>query len=290
MTRSKFLASSLAAGAAFMFCHCAAAQEIIPFTMTKETNLIGLGVFSVPDYYGSDDYEAKAAPLLHYNFGDNGMYVQLVGPEIRLNLVPRGLEFMQGHDFRAGPLLRFRQRRDDDVSDNVVKHMRPIASASEIGFFAQYNLPIDPNQPLHKISFRGDFTYNTTHVYNGATGNINATYWYPFPSGIMGYPLLGTLGFGLFFGSDHFANKYFGVGQTDTPLFPNLNGFRYKASGGLVSIKVPFALTSQIDPKWLVTVAGRYERLLGDAADSPVVSRRGSENQWTIGIAGSYLF
>jgi outer membrane scaffolding protein for murein synthesis (MipA/OmpV family) len=270
-----------------MFSHGAAAQEIIPFTLTKDTNLVGLGVFSLPDYYGSDDYEAKAAPLLHYGFGD-GMYVQVIGPEIRVNVAPRS--YMQGHDFRAGPLLRFRERRDDNVSDNVVKHMRPVPSASEIGLFAQYNYSVDPNQPLHKVVFQGDFTYNTTHVYNGATGNIRATYWYPFQQGIMGYPLVGTLGFGFFFGSDHFANKYFGVGQTDTPLFPNRNGLRYKANGGLVSIKVPFSLTSQIDPKWLVTLAGRYERLLNDAADSPIVKNRGSENQWIIGIAGSYLF
>lgn len=289
MTRSKLLASSLAASAALMFSHAATAQEIIPFTLPKDANLVGLGVFSVPDYYGSDDYEAKAAPLLRYGFGD-GQYVSIIGPEIDLNLVPRGFSYLQGQDVRAGPLLRFRERRDDNVSDNVVKHMRPIPAANEIGLFAQYFLPLDPNQPLHRIAFRADFSYNTTHVYNGATGNLSANYWYPFPQGIMGYPLVGTLGFGFFFGSDHFANKYFGVGQTDTPLFPNLNGFRYKASGGLVSIKVPFTLTSQINPQWLVTVAGRFERLLGDAADSPIVSRRGSENQWIIGIAGSYLF
>jgi outer membrane scaffolding protein for murein synthesis (MipA/OmpV family) len=289
MTRSKLLASGLAASAAFMFCHGATAQEIIPITITKDTNLIGLGVFSVPDYYGSDDYEAKAAPLLHYGFGD-GQYVQLIGPEIRLNLVPRSLPFLQGQDFRAGPLLRFRERRDDDVSDSVVKRMRPVPSASEIGLFAQYNWSIDPNQPLHRVVLRGDFSYNTTHVYNGATGNISANYWYPFPQGIMGYPVVGTLGFGFFFGSDHFANRYFGVGQTDVPLFPSRNGLRYKADGGLVSIKVPFSLTAQVDPKWLVTAAGRYERLLNDAADSPIVKNRGDENQWIIGIAASYLF
>jgi outer membrane scaffolding protein for murein synthesis (MipA/OmpV family) len=282
MMRLKRLSAGLAASAAVLFGQAARAQEIIPMQIPEDTNLIGLGVFSVPDYYGSDDYEAKAAPLLHYGFGID-QYVQIVGPEIRVNLMPR-------KDLRVGPLLRFRERRDNDVSDSVVKHMQHIPAASEIGVFAQYHLPMDPNQPLNKVVFQADFTYNTTGVYDGATGNLRATYFYPFPQAVMGYSLIGSLGFGLFFASDHFADRYFGVNGSDIALFPELGGNRYKAQGGLTSIKIPFSLTTQVDPKWLVTVAGRYERLLSDAADSPVVKNRGSENQWIIGIAGSYLF
>jgi outer membrane scaffolding protein for murein synthesis (MipA/OmpV family) len=278
----KLAGTTLAAAAAALFSHGATAQEIVPIVIPQDTNLIGLGIFATPDYYGSDDYEAKAAPLLHYGFGID-QYVQVIGPEIRLNLMPR-------KDWRVGPLLRWRERRDDDVDDSVVKHMRPVASASEIGAFAQYHLPLDPNRPLHKVVFTGDFTYNTTNVYDGATGNIRAQYFYPFEQGFMGKPLIGTVGFGLFFGSDHFANRYFGVNGSDVALFPKRGGVPYTAEGGLVSIKVPFSLTAQVDPKWLVTVAGRYERLLNDAADSPVVKDRGDENQWIIGVAASYLF
>jgi outer membrane scaffolding protein for murein synthesis (MipA/OmpV family) len=282
MTKSKLFGASFAAAAAMLFTGSAAAQELIPVVIPQETNLIGLGVFSVPDYYGSSTNKAAAAPLLHYNFGQD-QYVQVIGPEIRLNLMPR-------KDWRVGPLIRFRSRRDDDVDDNVVKHMRPVATATEIGAFAAYHYPLDPSQPMHKVVITGDFTYNTTGVYDGATGNLRATYFYPFQQGIAGFPLIGTVGFGLFFASDHFADRYFGVNGSDIALFPELGGQRYKAQGGLTSIKIPFALTSQVDPKWLVTVAGRYEKLLGDAKDSPVVSNRGDENQWIIGIAASYLF
>jgi outer membrane scaffolding protein for murein synthesis (MipA/OmpV family) len=187
-------------------------------------------------------------------------------------------------------LLRFRQRRDDDVNDNIVSHMRPVASATEIGVFADYHMPLEPNRPLHKVVFSADLVGNTTGVYSGPTGNIRATYFYPFEQGIMGHPLVGTLGFGLFLASDHFNDRYFGIHGSDVLLFPKRAGQPYKADGGLTSIKIPFSLSSQVDPKWLVTVAGRYERLLGDAADSPVVKDRGDENQWIIGIAASYLF
>jgi outer membrane scaffolding protein for murein synthesis (MipA/OmpV family) len=284
MRKSKHLGAGLAVTAAMMFGHGASAQELIPFQLSGETNLIGLGVVGTPDYYGSDKNEASAAPLLHYNFDawGNPMYVQIVGPEIRLNVVPR-------KDWRAGPLIRWRKRRDDDVDNDVVKRMRPIASATEIGGFVAYHLPLDSN-PLHKVVFTGDITWNTNNVYDGATGNLRATYFHPFPSGLGGYPLLGSVGFGLFFASDHFNDRYFGVNGSDLALFPERNGIPYRAESGLTSIKIPFSLSSQVDPNWLITLGGRYERLLGDAKDSPVVERHGNENQWTIGIAASYTF
>jgi|AraplaDrversion2_2_1032049.scaffolds.fasta_scaffold01372_17 outer membrane scaffolding protein for murein synthesis (MipA/OmpV family) len=284
MNRSKLLGAGLAATAAMTFSHGAVAQEIIPMQFTGETNLVGLGVFSVPDFYGSDKNDGALAPLVHYNFDawGNAMYVQVVGPEIRLNLSPR-------KDVRWGPLLRFRTRRDDDVDSEVVKRMQPIPSANEIGAFVAYHMPLDAN-PLHKVVFTGDVTWNTNGVYDGATGNVRATYYHPFESGMMGKPLLGTIGFGLFFASDHFNDRYFGIHGTDVLLYPERNGVPYTAESGLTSIKIPFTLSSQIDPNWLITFGGRYEKLLGDAKDSPIIERHGNDSQWTLGIAASYLF
>jgi outer membrane scaffolding protein for murein synthesis (MipA/OmpV family) len=282
MSKSKLLRGSLAAAVAALVTQGVAAQEIIPAPIPQDFNLVGLGVFAVPDWYGSRDKEARPAPLVRYAF-DESRYIQLIGPELRANLMPRT-------DIRFGPLLRFRQRRDDDVEDNIVSRMRPVASATEIGVFADYHMPLEPNRPLHKVVFSADLVGNTTGVYSGPTGNIRATYFYPFPQAVMGYQLLGTLGFGLFFASDHFNDKYFGIHGSDVLLFPKRAGQPYKAEGGLTSIKIPFSISSQVDPKWLVTVAGRWERLLGDAADSPVVKDRGNQNQWIIGAAASYLF
>jgi outer membrane scaffolding protein for murein synthesis (MipA/OmpV family) len=284
MTKSKLVGAGLAATAAMMLSHGASAQEIIPLQFTGETNLVGLGVFSVPDFYGSDQNKGAGAPLVHYNFDawGNPLYVQVIGPEIRLNVVPR-------KDWRAGPLIRWRGRRDDEVDSEVVKRMDPIASATELGAFVAYHMPLDAN-PLHKVVFQGDVTWNTNGVYDGATGNIRATYYHPFPSGLAGKPLLGTIGFGLFMASDHFNDRYFGIHGRDLLLYPERGGVPYTASSGLTSIKIPFTLSSQIDPKWLITFGGRYEKLLNDAKDSPVVQRHGSEDQWTLGIAASYLF
>jgi outer membrane scaffolding protein for murein synthesis (MipA/OmpV family) len=279
---TKRLSAGLAAGLA-MLCGGATAQELIPMVIPRDANIVGLGVFSVPDFYGSGDKKGALAPIVRYQFSDT-QYVQVLGPEVRVNVMPYRT------DIRVGPLLRFRRRRDDDVNDDVVSRMKPVATATEIGAFIDYHMPIDPANPLNKWVFSADVAGNTTGVYSGLTGDIKATYWYPFPQGLFGKPLLGAVGFGLFFASDHFNDRYFGVHGSDVLLFPE-QGFRpYTAQGGLTSFKIPFSLTSQVDPKWLVTLAGRYEKLLNDAKDSPVVKDRGDENQFIIGIAASYLF
>jgi outer membrane scaffolding protein for murein synthesis (MipA/OmpV family) len=274
---------TLAATAAAMFSAGAAAQEIIPIEPPSQDilNFVGLGVFGTPDYYGSSKNEAVAAPLARYSW-DGVSYVQLLGPELTLNLMPI-------REWRAGPLLRFRPRRDDDVDDEVVKRMRPVPSATEIGVFAAYHMPLDAN-PLHKVVFSGDLVGNTTSVYNGVTSNLRVTYYHPFSEPVVGQQLLGTIGFGMFFASESFNRRYFGVTGSDVALFPELNGQEYRPGSGLTSVKIPFSLTTQVNKKWLLTFAGRYEHLLEDAKDSPVVNGRGDENQWTVGIAASYLF
>lgn len=281
MTKLALCSRSLAA-AALLASSCAGAQEMIPITLPEQARLVGLGVFSVPDFYGSSKNQGAAAPLIRYQFEGTKMYAQLIGPEAQLNLVDRD-------DIRGGPLLRFRARRDDDVDDEVVKRMRPVASATEIGAFIAYHLPVD-QRPLHKVVFYADVVGNTTNVYNGLTGNLRANYIYPFEQGLMGMPLVGSVGFNLFWTSKSFNRKYFGVSGSDLALYPELGGQEYRPDGGLTSIKIPFSLSSQVSPKWLITVAGRYEQLLSDAKDSPIIDQHGDDKQWVFGIAASYLF
>lgn len=282
MKNFKLYSSSLAAAAALLVAPYAAAQDQIPVELPDQVNLIGLGVFSVPDWYGSKDNKAAVAPIARYSW-DGTSYVQLLGPELSVNLSPI-------REWRVGPLLRLRSRRDDDVDDNVVGRMRPIATATELGAFAAYHMPLDPNHPLHKVVFSADIVGNTNNVYSGASGNLRVNYFYPFDQAMIGRPLLGTIGFGLFFASKSFNTTYFGVTGSDLALFPELNGREYRPNPSVTSIKIPFSLTTSLSKEWLLTVAGRYEALLNDAKDSPVVDKRGDSNQWAIGIAASYQF
>jgi outer membrane scaffolding protein for murein synthesis (MipA/OmpV family) len=273
---------SLAIAAALLVSPLAAAQDVIPVQLLDDRNLVGLGVFAVPNYYGSSNYDAAGAPILRYNFGAE-RYVQVLGPEVMVNLVPR-------KDWRAGPLLRWRPRRDDDVDDEIVARMQPVATATEVGAFVAYHMPLTSGHPLHKLVFSADIVGNTNNVYDGATGNLRVNYVHPFPQPVGGLNLIGTIGFGLFFASNDFNRKYFGIGDSDLALFPERAGVGYDPDPSVTSIKIPFSLTSQLNPQWLMTVGGRYERLMDDAKDSPLVEGRGDADQWTVGVAFSYLF
>lgn len=283
MKPCKLNCRSLAASIAMLASPIVAAQDVIPIEVPEEQrNFVGLGLFSVPDYYGSEDYDGALAPLLRYTFSGE-RYVQLLGPELTLNLVDQ-------KEWRSGLVLRSRSRRDDDVDDAIVSQMRPVASATELGVFAAYHMPLDSNQPLHKLVVSGDVMGNTNGVYDGASGNLRVSYYYPFQQRLAGKPLVGSIGLGMFFASSSFNEKYFGVTGSDVALYPNLGGQEYRPDGGLTSVKIPFSLTTQLDKNWLLTLAGRYERLLGDAKDSPVVDNRGDANQWAIGLGVAYRF
>ncbi|WP_239805552.1 MipA/OmpV family protein [Croceicoccus hydrothermalis] len=89
------------------------------------------------------------------------------------------------------------------------------------------------------------------------------------------------------YGDSTHSQAYFGI----TPEESAASGFAaYDADGGLQSaggvVSVDFALGGP----WGVMGFGGYQRLVGDAADSPVVELFGSKDQWTGGIAVNYTF
>jgi outer membrane protein len=83
--------------------------------------------------------------------------------------------------------------------------------------------------------------------------------------------------------SDAYTEAYFGVnsaqaGASGLPV--------YEASGGLHSYGFGANIIAPLsrDRSWtLFTLAG-YDRLAGDAGDSPLVQQRGSDDQFTLGI------
>lgn len=286
MRKLKLLTAGLAASGALLGAAGAVAQNIVPIELPTERNTIGAGAFAVPDFYGAEDFHAEGTAFLHANLG-YGTWLQLIGPELRVNLVPNF--YTQLQQFRGGIVYRARPNRNADMGDEVVRRMRRIPWSTELGVFASYTLPLDTNL-LHKIVFSGDATWSTNSVYNGAVGTVKATYFHPFAQNLWGRSVVGSAGVGLFFASDHFTSRYFGIENEDVLLFPVRGGVPYRPEGGLASVRIPFSLSTEIYPNWSFMVSGRYERLLEDAADSPLVRQRGNENQWTVGATVSYLF
>jgi len=64
----------------------------------------------------------------------------------------------------------------------------------------------------------------------------------------------------------------------------------YHAGGGLYSYGAGTQLEYFINDQWAAHGFVEYERLTDSAADSPLVTQRGSANQWTYGLGATYSF
>ena len=64
----------------------------------------------------------------------------------------------------------------------------------------------------------------------------------------------------------------------------------YNAGGGVYSYGAGGQVEYFFNSHWQVHGIVEYERLAGSAADSPLVTVRGSPNQFTFGIGGTYTF
>ena len=65
---------------------------------------------------------------------------------------------------------------------------------------------------------------------------------------------------------------------------------QYQAEGGFKDAGISLDLNYNLTDNWGLTGQVGYKRLLGDAADSPLVEDRGSANQFTTGLLVSYEF
>jgi outer membrane protein len=82
--------------------------------------------------------------------------------------------------------------------------------------------------------------------------------------------------------SPYFAVDYAQSIASGLPVFDAKGGPHSAGGGAQVSYR--------INPQWEVHSYVEYARLLGDAAKSPIVTRRGSVDQTTVGVGVSYAF
>lgn len=249
-----------------------ATAQVAFFDPQEGVNMVSLGVGRAPDYMGSDDYEAAVAPIGRYYFSDK-RYVQVLGPQISLNLL--------NHDvFQFGPQLLFRFKRDSDVEDPVVSRMQEVDSAVEGGVFAAATWKLS-SDPRHRVGVRADLQGGS----NGSEGTLTANYFHPVTQATVLY-----VGGGIGFSNDKWARTYYGVKASDAYLFPSLNGNAYKPDGGLNDYRANFGAIVHLSPNWHLAGGARYQRLRGDAGDSPIVDERGSRNQWIYGVSVGYVW
>ncbi len=225
---------------------------------------VGVGAQLLPDFIGSKSSEI--APLVHFNVAHGAKPFKFSAPDDSPSIA-----LVSSGGFSIGPAVNLQSRRkESDVGAPVGSVGRTI----EAGVFAQYLL-------FGSFRIRGELLkgLNGSH---GLLGSIGADkIWRD------GDRYVFSIGPRILISDARFQRAYFGV----TPAASLASGLPvYRPSGGVYALAVASGLNYALDKSWGVFGYGRYERLVGDGAKSPIVREFGSRNQWSAGIGLSYTF
>jgi outer membrane protein len=211
---------------------------------------IGGGVGFAPDYEGSEDYEAVPVPFADVKF-DNGMFVKLLGLNLRANLIPSDM-------WRLGPVYNYRAERDD-VDNSAVDDMKQVSDANELGIFGGFVID-NWFVSLEYMADMGD-------AYDG---------WYSI-----------SIGASTTYANDDYMQTYFGVSRKDAAR----SGLdRYNADSGIKDVGIDLGLNWIINQNWSTKGIASYTRLVGDADDDSPVVDEGDEGQFFGAVLVVYTF
>jgi outer membrane protein len=225
---------------------------------------VGAGAQLRPEFIGAD--KTAAAPLFHVSIARGTNEFSFVAPDDSpsISLVSKG-------GFSFGPAANIQwSRKNSDVGAPVGR----VRTTFDAGVFAQYEA---------KDSFRVRAELlKAINGHKGLLGSIGADkIWRD------GDRYVVSIGPRVLFSDGRFERAYFGV----SPAASVASGLPlYRPGSGVYAVAMTSGLTYQLSSRWGVFGFGRYERLVGDAARSPIVRELGSRNQLSGGIGLNYTF
>jgi outer membrane scaffolding protein for murein synthesis (MipA/OmpV family) len=269
MNRTNGRAAAILATALIAFATNAASQEREQQDEQAWSVSLGAGAIYLPDYEGSDDYRVNGLPMLGINYRD---VISLRGPSLMVDLFElSGSELAQ--DLGFGVLTRFDLGREAD--DNpILRNLVEIDQGALAGVFVSYQLgPVD----LELTAMQ-----DATSRYEGTIAQLQAGYAVTFTQ-----RLLARLEISTRWSDDEYTQAYFGITGQEAAA----SGLReFEAAGGIKDVEAAAFLHYLVTEHWRVSGRLAYRRLLGDAADSPLVEDEGSANQASVALFVSYQF
>jgi outer membrane scaffolding protein for murein synthesis (MipA/OmpV family) len=219
-----------------------------------------------PSYPGADDFDFVAFPSL--SFRRAGTPERYSAPDDGLSF-----SFVEQSSLTIGVVGRFQGGRYLQ-DDRRLFGLEKVNWAIEPGLFVEY-------WPVEFLRARAELR----HGVNGHDGFV-ADFGVDVVQRYGAFTL--SVGPRIALGDSSFTRTYFGV----TPYEAALNGLvtAYRPTGGITSAGVTSGLTYDWSDQWSATGFVSYKRLVGDAADSPIVKRFGSKNQVGLGLTVSYSF
>lgn len=229
----------------------------------KWSVVVGGGGAYAPDYEGSDDYEFEPFPFVSIVYDD---FIFINGPSLGISLVN-----IDG--LKAGPLARYSFGRDED-DNHALDGLGNVDDAIEIGGFANYQL--------------GIWSAGLTVVQDVGGGHeglvAEATTGVSVP---LTEELTSSLEASATWASADYMETYFGVSSEQSAK----SGLpQFDAGAGFKDVAVTLGLDYMVTESIGISGRAQYKRLLGDAADSPIVDDEGSADQLFGGLFLTYRF
>ncbi|MBI2254598.1 MAG: MipA/OmpV family protein [Proteobacteria bacterium] len=235
---------------------------------------VNVGGAFVPDYEGSEDYQP--VPTISGQLAYDEFYIEARGPTLRANVMPKILPF--GLEF--GPSLGYRFGRDD-VKNDQVDALRDVDGSVAAGAFAK----IYTNGLLQEgdeLAFEVEGLTGVGTERNGTLIQFGPSYRFsPFERMQMGFRASAT------WADDRYNETFFSVDDINSAR----SGLSiYDAKGGLNNVGLSTNLSYMLNENWGVSATVGVTKLVGDAADSPIVDDAGSDIQGlaTLGVVYSF--
>tara|TARA_A100001391_G_scaffold83275_1_gene54490 strand:+ start:31321 stop:32190 length:870 start_codon:yes stop_codon:yes gene_type:complete len=245
---------------------------------------VGVGVAVNPSYLGSDDYVFTPLPIVQGSLG--GVGISPRGGGLALDFVSNSGD---GVDFDLGVAARLRANRNTQIKDEVVASLGKLNKAIEVGPTAgvTFNKVLNPYDSL---TVSTDAAWDINGAHKGFVLSPSVTYFTPLSRG-----MAASLSVSTEYADAKFQDYYFAVSPAQSlatggelPAFqPSGGGFTRAGVTLLTGIDLDGDLTNG---GFALIVVGGYSRVLGDAAESPFTSVRGSKDQFFGAFGVGYTF
>ena len=210
----------------------------------------GFGAGLQPRYEGSDEYAAIGGPMVSIRYRDRAFFS--LGEGLGVNL-------LQGKGYRAGAAIAYDLGRREREYLPQLAGLGNIQPAPEFKLFAE--------RVLCPVVLRANLRH-ATGGHNGWVSDLSA--YMPVTGSKTFFVFVGP---SLTFADDEYMQRYFGINAAQSAA--SAAGYPvYTAGGGLKCARLGSNLTWFFTEHWFLQGVFAYERLYGDAADSPIVQAR----------------
>ena len=230
-------------------------------------NFVAVGIAALPESPGGDSY--RFIPFAAGRATLGGVVYQVEGPGVSASFYNEG-------NVEAGAYFRVYGGRDDETGDAVVNLLPEADGGVVAGGFVRVQIAQGVLSPFDRVFVSGRVGADVTGEFGGAFWSGSVAYATPLSRTTLLIANLSVSG-----SPDDYADRLFSVDAAGS-LASGLPV--YNAQSGIQDIGATFLLDQQINEDWSVTGIFGASRLQGDYADTPIVTLRGDDMQYFVGI------